>query len=376
MKLKLLLLVAVGTVAAGAAVLVLVDVILGGVLQDPFYRLFSLVCRSIFGAGEEETAALYQTYVIANREIFLTLGMAVLTLGAFYLAMGHFTKWLQQIGAAIRQVVGESDKPIVLPKELRPLEEDLRAIQDHLREKEEAARVSEERRSELIAFLAHDLKTPLTSVVGYLTLLDERKELGREERERYTGVALDKARRLQELLGEFFDITRLDLNPEAAEMVPIQLSMLLEQLTDEFYPIFAQKDLECRAQIEHHLVVRGDPDKLARVFDNVLRNAVNYSTPGGTVEIWARQIGRRVEITITNEGLEIPEGELSNIFEKFYRLDAARSTRTGGAGLGLAIAKEIVERHGGEIRAESTGKRTSFTISLPAYIETQLQNRT
>lgn len=161
MKLKLLLLVAVGTVAAGAAVLVLVDVILGGVLQDPFYRLFSLVCRSIFGAGEEETAALYQTYVIANREIFLTLGMAALTLGAFYLAMGRFTKWLQQIGAAIRQVVGESDKPIVLPKELRPLEEDLRAIQDHLQEKEEAARVSEERRSELIAFLAHDLKTPL-----------------------------------------------------------------------------------------------------------------------------------------------------------------------------------------------------------------------
>ena len=365
MKLKLLLLVAVGTVAAGAAVLVLVDVILGGVLQDPFYRLFSLVCRSIFGAGEEETAALYQTYVIANREIFLTLGMAALTLGAFYLAMGHFTKWLQQIGAAIRQVVGESDKPIVLPKELRPLEEDLRAIQDHLREKEEAARVSEERRSELIAFLAHDLKTPLTSVVGYLTLLDERKELGREERERYTGVALDKARRLQELLGEFFDITRLDLNPEAAEMVPIQLSMLLEQLTDEFYPIFAQKDLECRAQIEHHLVVRGDPDKLARVFDNVLRNAVNYSTPGGTVEIWARQIGRRVEITITNEGLEIPEGELSNIFEKFYRLDAARSTRTGGAGLGLAIAREIVELHGGTIRAESGEGWVTFHLFFP-----------
>ena len=209
-----------------------------------------------------------------------------------------------------------------------------------------------------------------------VALLHDDPGLAPEQRAKFTGIALDKALRLEDLLGEFFDITKMDLDSGAGEKVPIQLSMLLEQLTDEFYPIFAQKDLECRAQIEHHLVVRGDPDKLARVFDNVLRNAVNYSIPGGTVEIWARQIGRRVEITITNEGLEIPEGELSNIFEKFYRLDAARSTRTGGAGLGLAIAKEIVERHGGEIRAESTGKRTSFTISLPAYIETPLQNRT
>ena len=110
-----------------------------------------------------------------------------------------------------------------------------------------------------------------------------------------------------------------------------------------------------------------NPDKLVRVFDNVLRNAVNYSTPGGEVRISALRDGQQVEIHISNEGLEIPEGELANIFQKFYRLDAARSTRTGGAGLGLAIAKEIVERHGGTIRAESNGRFTSFVITLPLY---------
>ena len=220
-----------------------------------------------------------------------------------------------------------------------------------------------------MAFLAHDLKTPLTSVVGYLTLLRDDPGLDAAQRAKFTGIALDKARRLEELLGEFFDITRMDLDSGPGERQPIQLSMLLEQLADEFYPLFAEKQLRCTVEIQHHLVVLGYPDKLARVFDNVLRNAVSYSTPGGRVDIQAKTVGRQAEITIRNEGLEIPEGELANIFQKFYRLDAARSSRTGGAGLGLAIAKEIVESHGGNIRCESNGRLTSFVISLPLYKE-------
>ena len=145
----------------------------------------------------------------------------------------------------------------------------------------------------------------------------------------------------------------------------IQLSLLLEQLSDEFYPAFAERDLTCKCDIAPRLTVRGDADKLARVFDNVLRNAVSYSAPGGEVEIQATEREGWAEIAIRNQGLEIPEQELTNIFQKFYRLDQARSTRTGGAGLGLAIAREIVERHGGTIRAESDGKRTSFVIRLP-----------
>ena len=367
LKLKMLLLVVLGTVIAGALGIFLLEVVIDEVLQNPVARLFQWAAVVLFGQSEEGAEQLYERYIRANKQEILTVATMVLMLIAFYIAMGRFTRWLDDIRTATRQVVADHSRPVALPRELAPIQADLNAIQAQLREREAAARESEQRKGDLVAFLAHDLKTPLTSVVGYLTLLRDDPGLTAEQRAKYTGIALDKAQRLEELLGEFFDITRMDLEGEPGERRPIQLSMLLEQLTDEFYPLFAEKELRCSVEIEHHLVVLGDPDKLARVFDNVLRNAVSYSAPGGRVDILARADGARAEITIRNEGLEIPEGELANIFEKFYRLDAARSSRTGGAGLGLAIAREIVESHGGTIRAESNGRLTSFVISLPLY---------
>ncbi len=367
LKLKMLLLVIAGSVIAGGVGLFLMQVLVDGALQDPFAQGFVWAACTLFGQSREGALEAYQLYIRNNKQEIMAVCLMVLMLVAFYIAMGRFTKWLDQIRTATRRVVEESEEPVCLPKELSPLEEDLNAIRQQLREREGAARESEQRKQDLIAFLAHDLKTPLTSVVGYLTLLRDTPELDHERRAKYTGIALDKAERLEELLGEFFDITRMDLGSETGQMEPIQLSMLLEQLADEFYPLFSEKELVCSVEIEHHLVVLGDPDKLARVFDNVLRNAVNYSVRGGRVEIHAARSEERAEIVIRNEGLEIPERELANIFRKFYRLDAARSSRTGGAGLGLAIAKEIVELHGGTIRAESNGRFTSFIISLPLY---------
>ena len=366
LKLKMLLLVVLGTVIAGALGIFLLEVVIDEVLQNPVARLFQWAAVVLFGQSEEGAEQLYERYIRANKQEILTVATMVLMLIAFYIAMGRFTRWLDDIRTATRQVVADHSRPVALPRELAPIQADLNAIQAQLREREAAARESEQRKGDLVAFLAHDLKTPLTSVVGYLTLLRDDPGLTAEQRAKYTGIALDKAQRLEELLGEFFDITRMDLEGEPGERRPIQLSMLLEQLTDEFYPLFAEKELRCSVEIEHHLVVLGDPDKLARVFDNVLRNAVSYSAPSGRVDILARADGARAEITIRNEGLEIPEGELANIFEKFYRLDAARSSRTGGAGLGLAIAKEIVELHGGTIRAESADDTVTFTVCLPA----------
>lgn len=365
LKLKMLLLVVFGTLCAGAAGLFLLDVVIDGILQDPFARLFVWASTTLFGQTTQNALALYQNVFRNHKQELITLGMILLMLVAFYLAMGRFTRWLDQISSATRQVVNETGEEVKLPKELAPLAQDLNVIRRQLRDREQAARESERRKSDLIAFLAHDLKTPLTSVVGYLTLLRDDPGLDAAQRAKFTGIALDKAIRLEELLGEFFDITRLDLQSLAENMISIQLSVLLEQLADEFYPLFTEKALVCHTEIAPHLVVRGDPEKLARVFDNVLRNAVSYSTHSGAVEISALSAQGCAEITVRNEGLEIPERELDHIFEKFYRLDAARSSRTGGAGLGLAIAKEIVEFHGGSIRAESDGRQTSFIIALP-----------
>ena len=364
LKVNMLLLVIAGTVIAAGLGLFLLEVVVDGVLQDPFARLFLWGSQHIFGKTETEAISIYAAHIRGNKQEILMVGMMILMLAAFYLAMGRFTRWVDQIGGATRQVVSKSGAPISLPRELSPVEEDLRSIQLQLRAREEETKENEQRKGDLIAFLAHDLKTPLTSVVGYLTLLADEHTLDAEQRAKYTGIALEKAQRLQELLGEFFDITRMDLG-SGEEAVPLQLTMLLEQLSDEFYPLFAEKGLTCRTDLAPHLVVRGYPDKLARVFDNVLKNAVSYSTPGGEVGIDARLTDGQVEVVVTNEGLEIPERELAHIFQKFYRLDAARSTRTGGAGLGLAIAREIVEHHGGRIRAESNGKYTRFVITLP-----------
>ena len=365
LKGKMLLLVVLGTLLALAAALALWETVVDGLLQDAFARGVLWACQSLFGYDEAGAQAFYQTVFRNHKEAWLALLTVLLMLGAFYLALGRFTRWLDQIAAAVGQVMAETGEPVSLPRELRPLEEDLRTLQHTLEAREAQAREAKQRRQDLVAFLAHDLKTPLTSVLGYLNLLHDEPALPEEQRRKYTDVALDKANRLEELVSEFFDITRMDLGAPGEGGEPIQLSLLLEQLADEFYPAFAEKGLTCRTDITPRLVVRGEADKLVRVFENVLRNAVSYSTPGGAVELEARARGREAEISIRNEGLEIPEQELTHIFQKFYRLDQARSTRTGGAGLGLAIAREIVERHGGTIRAESDGRRTTFHILLP-----------
>ncbi len=369
LKLKMLLFVVVSALAAAAASIVLMELVVDGIFQDPFARCFVWGTQTFFGQTEPEALETYQHYIRNYKQEILTAGMLLLLLISLYVLFGRIARWMEQLRRSIRQVASHPERPLDLPKELLPLRDDLDALRRQVEGQAEAVKENEQRRQDLIAFLAHDLKTPLTSVVGYLTLLKDDPGLTHEQRAKFTGIALDKARRLEELLGEFFDISRMDLDSGPEEHSPIQLSMLLEQLADEFYPLFAEKELQCAVEIEHHLMVLGDPDKLARVFDNVLRNAVSYSIPGGQVYIQAQKADGQAQVTIRNEGLEIPEGELANIFRKFYRLDAARSSRTGGAGLGLAIAKEIVERHGGGIRAESNGRLTSFTITLPLYEE-------
>ena len=280
---------------------------------------------------------------------------------ALLIALPSIRLW--QVSRALEALLQDPETEPEQPRSLRRVAPQLALLRGKLLSQQQEVREEVKRRQDLIAFLAHDLKTPLTSVLGYLQLLRDEPDLPAEQRAKYTGIALDKARRLEELVEEFFDINTMDLAQGGGE--DIQLSLLLEQLWDEFYPLFAEKELTGEPDIQPHLTVKGDGDRLARVFDNVLRNAVKYSTPGTAVGLTAWGEAGMAVVTITNQGLEIPEKELSNIFQKFYRLDAARSTRTGGAGLGLAIAKEIVDAHGGSIRAESTGSTTAFVISLP-----------
>ena len=261
----------------------------------------------------------------------------------------------------------EAEETIVLAPELRELEEHLNLAKSRALRAFYAAKEAEQRKNDLVIYLAHDLKTPLTSVIGYLTLLRDEPELSPELRARYTNVALDKAERLEDLINEFFDVTRFNLTHMELEKRPCDLSRMLQQVASEFAPMLEERGLTARLDLPEALSYPCDPDKLARVFDNLLRNACHYGEADTAVDIAAQaEEGGGALLTFTNRGVTIPPDKLGRIFEQFFRLDSSRATRTGGAGLGLAIAKEIVELHGGTIAAQSREGVTTFTVRLPA----------
>lgn len=301
---------------------------------------------------------------------FLPLVYGVGILGGWIAISYYFIskplRYLDEIVDGAKQLVLPGDDLISLPADLKNIEDDMNLAKQQAMRSAQAAREAEQRKNDLIVYLAHDLKTPLTSVIGYLTLLRDEPQLSGEMRARYTGIALDKAERLEELINEFFDITRFNLTHLELETSPTDLALMLRQVASEFEPILAEKELTCRLELPEKLEYSCDAAKLARVFDNLLRNAANYSYPGGEVRISAKADPGGPVLAFTNTGRTIPPEKLARIFEQFFRLDSARQSRTGGAGLGLAIAKQIVELHGGTIAAASANDTVTFTVTLPA----------
>lgn len=260
---------------------------------------------------------------------------------------------------------GVAAKDVFLEKDIE-LYAQMVEIKSTMQKHEQTLKEEAARKNDLIVYLAHDLKTPLTSVIGYLSLLQEVPEMPAEQRARYIGITLDKAQRLEQLINEFFDITRYNLQQIHLEQESINLTYMLMQLTDEFYPILNVHGNTIRLQTDEELTVYGDAEKLARVFNNILKNAVAYSYPDTEITVRAEEREQEVHIFFCNKGKTISPHKLEAIFEKFFRLDEARSANTGGAGLGLAIAKEIVTIHGGSITASSEDELTTFHIVLPS----------
>lgn len=254
------------------------------------------------------------------------------------------------------------------PKSYSDVEIKLRDIKLDVVQSRQAAIEAENKKNDLVLYLAHDLKTPLTSVIGYLTLLEECPELSTQQRAKFTGVALDKSYRLEQLINEFFEITRFNIHNITLEKNRIDLNMMIAQITDEFYPMLSEKNLSVDIDIIEHIVMYADSDKIARVFDNLLKNAVNYSYENTVIRVGARIRRNKVIIKFRNKSDEIPEDKLERLFDKFYRADTSRTSSTGGSGLGLAIAKQLTELHGGTIRAKSNSDYTDFTVILP-YID-------
>ncbi len=346
----------------------LLNYVIDGIYNDSFAEMFVEFLMSL-DVNEEKAIRLYWKLIGNNKMFFIIVGFLLLFALFYYAALSKMMKYVDQIGDGIENILAESTEPIRLITELKPIEIRLNEIKATLKRQELEAVEGEKKKNDLVLFLAHDLKTPLTSIVAYLSMLDGHGGMPEEDRMKYTHIALEKSIRLGELINEFFDITRYNLQDIELEAVEINLSLMLEQLADELYGVLQEKRLSCEVHVEENLVVYGDPDKLARVFDNILRNAIAYCYEDTKIEIDARMKKRDVEIVFMNKGDKIPGAMLQTIFEKFYRVDGSRSTGTGGAGLGLAIAKEIVELHGGRIRAKSDDIRTQFIVELPSKTE-------
>lgn len=260
---------------------------------------------------------------------------------------------------------GNADIAQVFPGSQAELSVQIAQLKAALLQNERTLKEEATRRNDLVAYLAHDLKTPLTSVIGYLSLLDEAPDMPREQRANYTRITLEKAYRLEKMINEFFEITRYNLQQILVQKEPVDLYYLLVQLTDELLPALEAHGNTVVLRAGESLQISGDADKLARAIGNVLKNAAAYSYPNTEILLSAEETADSVILRCTNRGKTIPKERLGLLFEKFYRLDEARTTSAGGAGLGLAIAKEIIALHGGTIFADSSDDAVTFTIILP-----------
>ncbi len=254
-------------------------------------------------------------------------------------------------------VIGD-DEFSSMAENLNKMVEDIRKLMDKERE-------SERTKNELVTNVAHDLRTPLTSIIGYLELLAGKVELSPEIQKKYIDIAYSKAKRLEKLIEDLFGFTKMNYGKISMKVSKVDIIKLLSQLLEESYPNFADKGLSYQLQSNVPAqVITADANLLARLFDNLINNAIKYGADGKSVLVKVTASSETAQVSVINYGYVIPEEELPMIFDKFYRVEQSRSTYTGGTGLGLAIVKNIVDMHGGTITVKSDLNGTVFTVTL------------
>lgn len=298
--------------------------------------------------------------------IFIIFGTTlIIVLSLLYKLLNKIFSYVFAVSESADKLFDKNVEYINLPPEMVEVEKKLNHFKTEAIKNERLARENEQKKDELIVYLAHDIKTPLTSMIGCLSLLSEIKDMPQEQRNRYIDIALDKSYRLEYLINELFDVARFNSEKIVLEKEEINLNLMLEQIADDFYPTLKEMNKKINFTSDEKTILYADPDKLSRVFNNLIKNAVNYSKENTDIDISILNKENQATVKITNKGKQIPKEKLDKIFEKFYRLDSSRTSKTGGSGLGLAIAKEIVELHGGRIYAESDMKETTFSVILP-----------
>lgn len=319
-----------------------------------YYRLISL---------------FYNFYYNGIGYLIISILIIVITLVLVYFEIKDISSYVQDIYDSTDKLFDEKNEYISLPGEMKDLEIKLNHFRSESFKNKKLAYENEKKKDELIVYLAHDIKTPLTVVIGYLSLLNEIDDMPTIQRKKYLELVLNKSYRLEELINELFDIARFNSEKIILEKEELNLNLMIEQIIDDFYPILNDLNKKINFKTTKNLNIYGDPDKLSRVFNNLIKNAINYSKDNTDIDINAKKSNNEIIVSVTNKGKMIPKDKLDKIFENFYRMDESRTSKTGGSGLGLAISKEIVSLHGGKIKVTSDKDKTTFNVILPILDE-------
>lgn len=341
--------------------------------------VYAIVVATVFYIGHKITWQPTPLYYFLKKvslyfSLFVPVVWFIMLLIIIYIYWQKTVGYIDDVAVASVALIQSDDDDIRLPEELREIEDKMNQIKKTARQHERDAKEAERRKNDLVVNLAHDIRTPLSSIIGYLSLLSEAPDMPTEQRIKYTGITLEKAFRLEQLVEEFFEITRFNLSSIVLNNGKINLPFMLRQIADEFYPMLSPQNKQAVVHAPDDLILWGDADKLSRVFNNIMKNAIAYSYNDSAINITAFKQAENIAIQFTNKGDPIPKQKLETIFERFFRLNIARSSETGGAGLGLAIAKEIVNAHGGTITAQSDESKTTFAVILPAGIQQKNNN--
>ncbi|KHD37666.1 histidine kinase [Clostridium acetobutylicum] len=309
------------------------------------------------------------TYIRPGYSPFLSGIIAVITfVFIFYFLTNRKMEYIESVSNGLVEISkGNLDYRITLmgEDELKNLADNINSMASELQKRIEKEREAEKTKNDLITNVSHDLRTPLTSVKGYLLLLKDKKYRDSNEFQDFIEIAYNKSEKLENLINDLFEYTKLSNRVIELNKVSICLDELLEQLVEELYVICKENNTEIEKEItEKNIFVKVDGDKMVRVFENLLMNAIRYSKKPGKIKLKVEDQKAYVIVTVENECEHINNQELKKIFNRFYRRDKSRSEATGGSGLGLAISKSIVELHNGEIWAESREETVSFFVKL------------
>jgi signal transduction histidine kinase len=297
--------------------------------------------------------------------------VAAVILFVFYIMLFSYgtVRYLKQITDAVSRISGgdlDRHVPVESDDELGTLASHINQMAAQLKKSMEEERLAVQAKNELITNVSHDLRTPLTSIIGYLRLIEEDRYKDEVELRYYTNIAYEKSRRLERMVNDLFEYTKISYGENVLKRSDINLNELIGQLAADFSPQLADADMEIRLSFQQEkVIIAADGDMLMRALENLLSNAIKYGKHGRHIDVDVQLTSDSVHIRIINYGQSIPSSDLPQIFDRFYRVEKSRSEETGGSGIGLAIVKSIIELHQGSIAVSSTERQTVFEVTLP-----------